>query len=154
MEIWSPNVTLEGDGYVLYQQTTKDIFKRLTQILKGKEVTGVFSYLNDFMDFIQEPPKIRFLKSIPTLISIIRASLLYQIMLTGNFLRKDNNLSFDEKWNKLYLTDIIRTARLNAVYFTAKTFYEQIDEQRLSEGLYNTMNRLCKIFCCQMILKY
>lgn len=139
---------------MLYQQTTKDIFKRLTKILKGKEVTGVFSYLNDFLTFVQEPPKIKFTKSIPTLISIIKASLLHQIMLTGNLLRKDNNLSFDEKWNKAYLTDIIRTARLNAVYFTAKTFYEQIDEHKLSEGLYNTMSRLCQIFCCQMILKY
>lgn len=38
IESWSPNVTLEGDGYVLYQQTTKRLIKLLGTIAKGKKV--------------------------------------------------------------------------------------------------------------------
>lgn len=64
IEIWSPNVTLEGDGYVLYQQTTKDIFKKLGKIMKGKEITGTFEYLNDIMNFTDEPVKMKFHKNV------------------------------------------------------------------------------------------
>ena len=38
IESWSPNVTLEGDGYVLYQQTTKRLIKLLGNLAKGKKV--------------------------------------------------------------------------------------------------------------------
>jgi len=36
IEAWSPNVTLEGDGYVLYQQTTRKLLKILNGSMKGK----------------------------------------------------------------------------------------------------------------------
>ena len=88
MEIWSPNVTLEGDGFVLYQQTTKDILKRLSKIMKGKESSGVYSYLNEILDFVQEPPKLTFSKNAKSLIEIIKAALLNQIIKTGELLRK------------------------------------------------------------------
>ena len=36
IEAWSPNVTLEGDGYVLYQQTTRKLVKMMNGSKKGK----------------------------------------------------------------------------------------------------------------------
>lgn len=144
-EIWSPNVTLEGDGYVLYQQTTKDIMKRLTQMMKGKTPEGVFSYLNDFLTVIQEPPKIKFIKSVPCLLEILKVSLLNQILKTGNLLKK-TNASLDHKWNKLYLLEIVNTAKLNAIYISAKCFLDGIEGSNLSEGLYNSLLRMLKIF--------
>jgi len=142
IEIWSPNVTLEGDGYVLSQQTTKDIFKRLAKLMKGEEITGRFSYLNDFLNIIQDPPKIKFTRSVETMLEIIKYSLIHQIMVTGSNLRKKNNMSLDEKWNKAYLMDIIHTAWLNAIYISCSIFYEQIQTAELSDGLYNTLLRL------------
>lgn len=144
-EIWSPNVTLEGDGYVLYQQTTKDIMKRLTQMMKGKTPEGVFSYLNDFLTVIQEPPKIKFIKSVPCLLEILKVSLLNQILKTGNLLKK-TNASLDHKWNKLYLLEIVNTAKLNAIYISSKCFLDGIEGSNLSEGLYNSLLRMLKIF--------
>ena len=88
IEIWSPNVTLEGDGFVLYQQTTKDILKQLAQMLKSKQPSGVYSYLNDILEFTQEPPKLKFEFNIKSLIDIIKASLLTQIVKTGELLKE------------------------------------------------------------------
>lgn len=36
IEAWSANVTLEGDGYVLYQQTTRKLLKIMKSVKKGK----------------------------------------------------------------------------------------------------------------------
>lgn len=36
IEAWGANVTLEGDGYVLYQQTTRKLLKVLKTLEKGK----------------------------------------------------------------------------------------------------------------------
>ena len=38
IEGWSPNVTLEGDGYVLFQQTSRKLVKKLKAVAKGKSV--------------------------------------------------------------------------------------------------------------------
>ena len=38
IESWSPNVTLEGDTYVLYQQTTRKLLKVLKESQKGESV--------------------------------------------------------------------------------------------------------------------
>ena len=146
MEIWSPNVTLEGDGFVLYQQTTKDILKRLAQMLKGKQPSGVYSYLNDILEFTQEPPKLKFEFNIKSLIDIIKASLLTQIVKTGELLQQKNGASMDHKWNKIYLLEVVNTARLNAIYITAKTFYDELIKAGLSDGLTNSLLSLCKIF--------
>lgn len=154
IEIWAPNVTLEGDEYVLYQQTTKDIFKRLTKMFKGEQPVGAYSYLNDFLDFMQEPPKIKYTRSVDSLVEILKVSLLHQIMTTGNKLKAKDGKSFDEKWNKVYLMDVVKTARLNAIYMIATLFKDQIQALELSTGLYNTLERLLKIFCCKMILRF
>lgn len=37
IEAWSPNVTLEGDGFVLYQQTTRKLIKIVSIAQKGKK---------------------------------------------------------------------------------------------------------------------
>lgn len=38
LECWSANVTLEGDAYVLYQQTTKKLVKMVSKITQHKDV--------------------------------------------------------------------------------------------------------------------
>jgi acyl-CoA oxidase len=38
IEAWGANVTLEGDGYVLYQQTARKLVQKLNDVSKGKVV--------------------------------------------------------------------------------------------------------------------
>jgi hypothetical protein len=154
IEIWSPNTTLEGDGYVLWQQTTKDIFKRLGKMMKGNEIEGLFTYMNDFLSVIQDSPKLNYTRSMDSLIEIMKMSLLHQIMVTGNNLRKNDGVSVDIKWNKLYLLDIVKTAKLNAIYMSCKIFYEEVRDINISKGLKNTLLLLCKIHSCELVLKY
>lgn len=154
VEIAAPKLNIKGSGYIYFQDTTKYIFKKLSKILIGSEITGFFSYLQDFLQFIENPPKIRFRKSVESLLDIIKASLLFQIKETGNLLKKKSDYTMDEKWNKVYFLEVNKTAKLNAVYLNSKIFFDQIQEMKVSDGLYNSLLRLCRIYCCRMVLTY
>jgi len=54
IEFWSPNVTLEGDAMVMYQQTGKAIFKVLKKVHRGDKIFGTFAYLQEINNF-QKP---------------------------------------------------------------------------------------------------
>mmetsp|Transcript_5488 Transcript_5488/g.4674 ORF Transcript_5488/g.4674 Transcript_5488/m.4674 type:complete len:141 (+) Transcript_5488:1107-1529(+) len=123
------------------------IFKLLSKKMIGSEITGIHSHLEDFLHFVQSPPKIRFHRNIESLLDIIKASLLFQVKETGNLLKRQSNYTLDEKWNKIYYLEINKTAKLNAAYLTAKIFYDQLNELRISDGLYFSLLRLCKIYC-------
>mmetsp|Transcript_2308 Transcript_2308/g.2187 ORF Transcript_2308/g.2187 Transcript_2308/m.2187 type:complete len:147 (+) Transcript_2308:753-1193(+) len=142
VEIAPPKLNIKGSGYIYFQDTTKYIFKKLSKIMIGSEITGFFSYLQEFLQFIENPPKIRFRETVESLLDIIKASLLFQIKETGNLLKKDSPYSMDEKWNKVYFIEVNKTAKLNAVYLTSKIFYDQIQELDVSDGLYFSLMRL------------
>lgn len=142
IEVSSSKFSLKGKSYVYLQQTTKYIFKKLSKAMLGSEVTGIFSYLQEFLSFVQNPPKIRLHKTVDSLLDIIKASLLMQIKSTGNSLKKQNGLTLDEKWNITYQLEILKTAKLNAVYLTAKMFFDQVERCKLSDQLYKCMVKL------------
>ncbi|CAI2387799.1 unnamed protein product [Moneuplotes crassus] len=154
VEISPPKLNIKGSGYTYFQDTTKYIFKKLSKIMIGSEIKGFFSYLQDFLQFVENPPKIRFRHTVESLLNIIKASLLLQIKETGDLLKKKSPYSMDEKWNKVYFIEVNKTAKLNAVYLTSKIFYDQIQSLKVSDGLYYSLMRLCKIYCCRMVLIY
>ena len=51
VELWSPNVTLEGDAMVMYLQTAKAIFKVLKKVQRGDKIFGTFAYLEEIKNF-------------------------------------------------------------------------------------------------------
>lgn len=149
-----PKFKINGKGYIYFSQTTKFIFKKISELMLGSEIKGLYSYIQEFFVFVENPPKIKFHKNIESLLDIIKASLLYQIDITGNYLKEKSEHDLDEKWNKVYLLEVTKTAQLNAVYLSAKIFFDQIQDIKLSEGLYNSLMRLCKIYCCHMVMEY
>lgn len=121
IEMVAPNVTLEGDGCVMYQQTAKDIFKSVGRLTKGKEIKGTYSYLQELPNYIDSKLENKSFDDVTVLIDILKAATIYQIIEVGNNLRKQDELSFDVKWNKVYLKDIINTAKLHSIYISAQT---------------------------------
>ena len=68
------------------------------------------------------------------------------------FLDSYDPLKSDEFY-KIYLVDIIKSAKFHAVYKTAKINHEEIVQSNLSENLTQNMIVLCKIYICDSILK-
>ena len=151
-KIMSSNDAID-DEISMYQQNTKEIFKKLSQSRSGESHDGVYSYLNEFNDHWKNPPKLKLIKNAKNLVEIIKVSLLNQISKTGDLLKR-KYLTMDQKWNKFYLMEVIKTAKLNAIYNASKTFYGELDNLNLSDGLHNSLLRLCTIFWGKMITKY
>jgi acyl-CoA oxidase len=154
IEMVAPNVTLEGDGCVMYQQTAKDIFKSVGRLTKGKQLKGTYSYLKELPNYIDSQLENKNFDDVTVLIDILKAATIYQIIDVGNHLRKKDGLSFDEKWNKVYLKDIINTAMLHSIYISAQTCYEALQRESMSKGLKANLMILCKIYASENIINH
>lgn len=153
-EVKSPSVTLEGDAFVMFQQTARDIFKHMGRITKGKIAKQDFEYLNDINTIVGKKLENPDLSDINVLFGILRASALFQYIRTSKLLKKDNNIPYDEKWNKIHLLDIVKCAKLHSVVKSAEIMYGEIMDSKLSKGLTQNLLTLCKIYACDCILKY
>ena len=153
VEMCSPNVTLEGDGCVMHQQTAKDIFKSMGKITSGKEVSETYSYLQDFPDYIDAKLEDD-VKDSKNLLEILKANVIYQVLLLGEELRKESDASFDERWNKLHLNEIVKTSLLHAIYVTAKCCLEGIEANNFSPKLKEKIVLCSKIYLTESILRY
>ena len=149
----SPNVTLEGDGYVLYQQTARDIFKHLSKLAKGDLIEGEYEYLNE-IGFISDIKHEEDTFTFENLLQIVKVSALNRIMNVGNLLRSKDGLSFDEKWNKKYLYDIVNCAKKHAVFISAKIFLDKLETVPISKGLRENLEILYQIYVTDLILQY
>lgn len=67
------------------------------------------------------------------MMEVIRVTLSQQLLDLGKNLSKKNNVSFDAKWNKVYLIEISNVARLHALYISAKSFKEGIETLKVNE---------------------
>ena len=67
----SPNVTLEGDNTVMYQQTAAHLVKSCASILQGKQLKNSLVYLNDISTFEEQQLKKFDSENIDELISIV-----------------------------------------------------------------------------------
>jgi len=153
IEMCSPNVTLEGDGCVMHQQTARDIFKSMGKIATGKEVSASYVYLQDFSNYIDETLE-GDVKYLPNLLEILKANVIYQVMIVGEELRKDTGASFDEKWNKIHLSEIVKTSLLHAIFVTAKICLEGLDKHNFSDKLREKLELCCRIYVTESIIRY
>lgn len=123
---------------VMYLQTAKAIFKVIKKVQRGDKIFGTFSYLEEINNF-NSTLKIDDVYSIKFLTDVIKVSALYQISKTFSYLNNDDGISWSEKWNKKYQTEIVRAVKLHSIYTTALIFYQEIDllnvTQKLKEKL-------------------
>jgi acyl-CoA oxidase len=154
LDIAAPNVTLEGDNHVMYQQTARGLLKAVAKIMQGKKLEGSFSYINELMHF--EGSKLSKFNpdNLEHLESILKAHALYQIARTAKLLQMDREGTFEDKWNKKYQADAVKMSNAHAVYMTADSFLTALKTLKLSDGLKKHMTTLCKIHLCHSVLTY
>lgn len=104
----SAHVTLEGDSVVMFQQTARDIFKHYAKITSGKKAKRDFAYLNDFKSIIGKKLRNVDVDDIETLLSILKASALFQIIRTSKELKRKDKIPYKTKWSKTHLIDIVK----------------------------------------------
>ena len=122
--------------------------------MKGKQLKGTYAYLNDLSDVMNSRYEKSTITELTDLIEVLKANTILQIIRVGNELRKDETISFDMKWNKLYLHDIIKTAKLHSIYSSAMNWYEGIQQTKMSNKLKETLILLWKIYACDNIVKF
>lgn len=125
IEIWSPNVTLEGDAMVMYQQTGKALFKLLKKIKRGDEIFGTFAYLQDIYkeNFTLKSADV---SNLDFLTDVIKISAQYQILKTEALLNSDDGFEWPSKWNKRYQLDVVKSVKLHTIYSTASIFVQEV----------------------------
>lgn len=154
IEIGAPNVTLEGENSVMYQQTARTLLKSTASILRGKQLTGSFAYINDIMAFHGRKLKKFDPEHMDQLLSILQAHSLYNISRVGKYMQSDQSIGFEEKWNKHYQADLVKVAHAHAVYLTASSFVNALKERKISDSLKKHLTVLCKIHLAHSIITY
>ena len=149
----SPLVTLEGDNYVMYQQTARIIVKQVADVARGKKVKGYLEYINDILSNNKHGLHKFNPNNRDQLLDILKANALYYISRSIVYM-KDDKHSFDAKLNNIYQNDFVKLAQAHAVYLLCTEFAHGIENAKISQNLKTHLNRLCNIQCANMILKY
>lgn len=153
IELWSPNVTLEGDAMVMYQQTGKILFKTLQKIKDGSRAFGTFEYLTD-LEASPQSVKVDDVSNTQFLTDVIKYAAIYQIKKTDALLQQDESIEWNVKWNKMYQIEIVKSVKLHAIYATAVMFQKELESLSISDSLKSKLTVLCKIYACDNIIKY
>lgn len=148
IEIWSPNVTLEGDTMVMYQQTAKGFIKIFRLIQQyDKKAKGIYAYLNDYKDYIDAHEHSLEFRESHDLLRLYRAATILCIYKVTNMLPElDDEINFDINWNKTHQIDIISASRLNAHYLVVSMFDEELRSRELSKPLKSVLEKLLKLY--------
>ena len=153
IDLLAPNVTLEGDNYVMLQQTAKHIIKSVAKIMEGKQLRGSLSYLNDLTKFSEDKLKKFEPQEISHLESILKANVLYHVGRVAKYLQADQR-SFEEKWNNVYQTDVVKVAQAHAIYMTATSFTNGLKTTKMSKGLHANLETLLRIHLSHSVITY
>ncbi|CAI2386617.1 unnamed protein product [Moneuplotes crassus] len=154
LESVSPNVTLEGDGCVMHQQTARDIFKNFQKAFMddGPLLEG-YSYLKDSFEYMDK--KITGdIKDLSTLMEILKANAFIQAAKVAEKLGKSTEESFDSKWNKTHLSEIVKTSLLHAIYTSAVNCYEGLNLYGFSPKLRGVMEICLRLYITTNIIRY
>lgn len=156
IEIWSPNVTLEGDTMVMYQQTARGLVKSYRLVEQyGKKIKGIYSYLNESEQYVKaQNVEVKFVES-DDLLNLLKIATILSIHRVSTLLPEiDDEINYDIAWNKTYQIDIISASLLNAHYLVASMFDEEIKIKELSEPLKKVLNKMLRVYLCDVIIKY
>ena len=153
IECVSPNVTLEGDNIVMYQQTAAHLVKAWANILQGKQLKNSLKYINEIASFEEQKLKKFNPDDVEELLSILKVHALYHISRVAKALQLGEG-SFETKWNRVYQADVIKIAQAHAVYHTGLNFVEGMKAIKVSKGLKAILECLCRIHLAHSIVTY
>ena len=155
IQIWSPNVTLEGDAYVLYQQTTKKLVKIASMIKDGESFENeLYPYMKELFQNRHPIDSSSDIESSDTLLDILKTSLLISLEQLSESLDQNEDIPHDTKWNKMYQLDISNVSKLHAVYMLANVFVQGVNTIEATENVKFALAMLSKLFLCGAILRY
>ena len=155
LEGWSPNVTLEGDGFVLYQQTTKKLIKMVEMVQDGKKInTALYPYIHQLAEVGSAKEMEKDIREPQKLLDIIRVALSYQLLDLIKKLKSNEDIPYDVKWNKAHQVEIAKIAMMHALYMSSKAFIDGIQTLSMKKDTVDALWILCKFFMCDVILKH
>jgi hypothetical protein len=101
IEVWSPNVTLEGDTMVMYQQTAKGFIKTFRLIKDhGKTIKGIYKYLNDYKDYIGAKDHTTSFLTYSSLQQLLKVATVQSIYYVNSLLPEmDDEINYDQAWH-------------------------------------------------------
>ena len=131
IEVWSPNVTLEGDTMVMYQQTAKSFVKNFRLVEEyDQKLEGIYAFLNDYKNYVGHTNTSTDFTSKDTLLEVLKAATILSIHKVCSLLPDmDEEVDYDSKWNKTYQLEIIDAARLNAIYLVSTMFNDELESK-------------------------
>lgn len=156
IEVWSPNVTLEGDTMVMYQQTAKGIIKTFRLVKDhGKTIKGIYKYLNEYNEYIGSKDHTTSFKTPFDLLKLLKVATLQCIYHVNSLLPEiDDEINYDIAWNKTYQIDIISASLLNAHYLVSSMFLEEIVNKELPQAMNRVFYQMLTVYLSDVILKY
>ncbi|CAI2360917.1 unnamed protein product [Moneuplotes crassus] len=154
IEGWSPNVTLEGDGYVLYQQTAKKLVKKIKDITKGKSVNKDFyPYMEQVFSVKDSTESDSDIRDTHKLLEVLRVALSHELLQLAEALAKQDHHSFDTKWNTVFQVEIANLAKLHAVYMSGLSLAARVPTLSKDKFTQQVMTKVCNVFVTEEILK-
>ena len=156
IEIWSPNVTLEGDTIVMYLQNAKGFIKTFRLVQNhGKKIKGIYKFLNNYKEYVGATDHQGKFTDSESLLKLLQAATVMSINKTSDLLPEiDDEINYDVAWNKTYQIDIISSSLLNAHYLIASMFAQELDSVKLSKNLMSVMNKMLCVYLCDVITKF
>ncbi|CAI2360845.1 unnamed protein product [Moneuplotes crassus] len=155
IDAWSPNVTLEGDGYVLFQQTSRKLMKKLKSVAKGKSIDKTFyPYMDQVLSVEGLTESDADIRETHKLCEILRVAISYELLGLSKNLTKEDQHSFDTKWNKIYQVELANLAKLHAVYMTSLSFADQIPSLSTDKLTQEVLTKVCNVYITEEIMKF
>lgn len=156
IELWSPNVTLEGDSMVMYQQTARGFIKSFRLVEQhGKQLKGIYSYLNEYKGFIGFKDHSKEFKDNEELLKLLKAATVLSIHKVSHLLPEiDDEINYDIQWNKVYQIDIISASLLNAHFLVAMMFQQELKIRDLSKNLKSVLYKTLDLYICDVLIKF
>lgn len=151
-----PMVTLEGENYVMYQQTARFLIKGAAEIRAGKPVNSKIAYLAEGHSRPSISPCSALgtdflLPGVQLLLFRHRAvRLIFHVEELVRMAQREQGLTYASAWNT-YMIDLIAAARAHVEFYVLESFMEQIALLRDDVPTLNVLRSLCSLFALSTI---
>ena len=151
-----PMVTLEGENYVMYQQTARFLFKRAVEVRAGKPVSSEMAYLAE--GYSRPSPRSCSAQGAEFLLSEIQLSifrhravrLIFHVEKLMRVAMSEQGLIYADAWN-LHMMEHIAAARAHMELFVLESFVTQIAALQDDAATLNVLRSLLSLFALSTI---
>lgn len=151
-----PMVTLEGENYVMYQQTARFLLKRAVDIRAGRPVFFEMAYLSEghtcpSMSLCSAQDTDFLLPEVQLSIFRHRATrLIFHAEKLMRVAQGEQGLSYASAWNR-YMIDHIAAARAHVEFYVLESFIKQIALLQDDGPTLKVLRSLCSLFALSTI---